>query len=199
MNENLISYILKINEMINFVNKEAKKDLYRNYKWREFIQEFNIKKYDNTYQLNLEKNTGHDFKNFRTLNGEEKSSNNVKLNKKTGLYNINSCKFEFDKINDDYKIEKMFEVEAYSFGCFFNNNLLFSAYANDVHSVNEINKLLKIKVTKKQEYFKKCKLLNKRPARDSITISGKELLSISNLIWLDNNGKVINIYDFIKV
>jgi hypothetical protein len=191
--------VKEINKLITEVNRLSQKDLYRNYKWREFVNGDNISNIDKSYELELDSNTGDDFSNTRTDRGEDKSSNGVKIYKKNNIININSCRFEFDKINDEYKVDKMFGVEAYSFGFFMNNVLIFSVYCNDEISVNHINEILKNKVYEKKKYFVKCNEKKIRAGRDSVVLSGEEILNCPNIIIIDGCGQVVEKIEDIKL
>lgn len=197
----------KINSVVSDINDlnyefGQGKDLFRNYKYREFITANNIQQsVDSSYELLLDKNTGFDFKNSRTDFGEDKSSNRVtryKVKKNSvdqmGQLNLNGVKFEFDKINDEKKVETLFTVDSYSFGFFMNNNLQFNAYANCSESVNHINSILKERVEEKLIYFNECKESDKRIARDSIVISGNEVVSCPSIVLISSEG--VKIEDF---
>lgn len=197
--------VFKINEVIdsvNYLNKEfgRGKDLFRNYKWREFVNADNIQqKVDSSYELLLDKNTGFDFKNSRTDCGEDKSSNRVtryKLKKNAfnqqSNINITAVKFEFDKINDHKKVESMFDVNSYSFGFFEENKLVFSAYANCDVSVKHINSILEERVAEKILYFKECEEKGIRIARDSVIITGNEVVSCPEIVLISSRGEAVD-------
>jgi hypothetical protein len=194
ISKEMVSKINSVVANINDLNYEfgQGKDLFRNYKFREFVTANNIQQScDSSYELLLEKNTGFDFKNSRTDYGEDKSSNNVTLYKvkknsipSLGKLNLSKVKFEFDKINDEKKVEKLFDVNSYSFGFFMNNTLQFNAYANCSESVNHINSILKERVAEKLVYFNECKENNKRIARDSILLTGHEVVSCPSIVLI---------------
>ena len=164
---------------IGKLSEKYKTNFIHNYAWREHLQRGILNIILDTGISSDNKVTGEDFKTSMYQKVELKSCKGERA-KTTKLLLKSKCKFEFDKQNDDVKIQQTREYDCLLFSIFESDTpeIVVNILIHGKKAITEFNNLVIDKQNKFKIMHESCIKNNKRIPRDSIKFDYSDIVTM---------------------